>query len=107
MRDRDTGRSRGFGFVTYASGQEAQSAIAGLNDKELDGRRVKVNLANARGQGGAGGGMCRVLCLSNKQRYLKIFKNVLFRLPRRRWRLRWWSRRLPRWRRLRWWPGWL
>ncbi|CAL1707790.1 unnamed protein product [Somion occarium] len=55
MRDRDTGRSRGFGFVTYSSGQEAQAAIAGLNEQELDGRRVKVNLANARGYQGGGG----------------------------------------------------
>lgn len=38
MRDRETGRSRGFGFVTYSSSQEADSAIAGLNEGELDGR---------------------------------------------------------------------
>ncbi|KAL6308192.1 hypothetical protein BKA93DRAFT_603772 [Sparassis latifolia] len=56
MRDRDTGRSRGFGFVTYSSGIEAQSAISNLNEQELDGRRIKVNLANARGGGGGGGG---------------------------------------------------
>ncbi|KAH7926499.1 RNA-binding domain-containing protein [Leucogyrophana mollusca] len=56
MRDRDTGRSRGFGFVTYSSEQEAQSAIASLNEQELDGRRVKVNLANPRGGAGGGGG---------------------------------------------------
>ena len=55
MRDRDTGRSRGFGFVTYATSAEAQNAIAGLNEQELDGRRIKVNLANARGGGGGGG----------------------------------------------------
>jgi len=56
MRDRDTGRSRGFGFVTYGTPTEADAAIENLNDQELDGRRVKVNLANARGGGGGGGG---------------------------------------------------
>lgn len=56
MRDRDTGRSRGFGFVTFANGDEANAAISGLNEQELDGRRIKVNLANSRGSGGGGGG---------------------------------------------------
>jgi len=56
MRDRETGRSRGFGFVTYGSEAEAQNAINNMNERELDGRRVKVNLANARGSGGGGGG---------------------------------------------------
>lgn len=48
MRDRDTGRSRGFGFVTYHNGEDAQSAINGMHETDLDGRRIKVNLANAR-----------------------------------------------------------
>jgi hypothetical protein len=48
MRDRDTGRSRGFGFVTFSNTQEADAAIQGLNEQELDGRRIKVNMANAR-----------------------------------------------------------
>ncbi|KAI0717209.1 hypothetical protein C8T65DRAFT_641715 [Cerioporus squamosus] len=56
MRDRETGRSRGFGFVTFGNGTEAQAAIDNLNEQELDGRRLKVNLANARGSGGGGGG---------------------------------------------------
>jgi cold-inducible RNA-binding protein len=56
MRDRETGRSRGFGFVTYATQEEADHAIASMNDQDLDGRRIKVNLANPRPSGGGGGG---------------------------------------------------
>lgn len=69
MKDSDTGRSRGFGLVTFASGQEADAAIGALNEQELDGRRLKVNLhhtkstpnpADGRNSGGygtaAGGG---------------------------------------------------
>ena len=56
MRDRETQRSRGFGFVTYSTEAEANAAIDGMNDQELDGRRIRVNIANARGGGGGGGG---------------------------------------------------
>ena len=56
MKDRETGRSRGFGFVTLASSQEADAAINALHDQDLDGRRIRVNLANARPSGGGGGG---------------------------------------------------
>jgi RNA recognition motif-containing protein len=56
MRDRDTGRSRGFGFVTYGTTEEANHAIANMNEQELDGRRIKVNLANPRSSGTAAGG---------------------------------------------------
>lgn len=49
------GRSRGFGFVTMSSNQEAEAAVSGLNEQELDGRRIKVNLANSRSSDGGGG----------------------------------------------------
>ncbi|GFZ12156.1 glycine-rich RNA-binding protein 3 [Actinidia rufa] len=61
--DRETGRSRGFGFVTYTSDEEASAAIQALDGQDLHGRRVKVNYANERppraggfGGGGYGGG---------------------------------------------------
>lgn len=48
MKDRDSGRSRGFGFVTFMTQQEADAAIMALNEQELDGRRIRVNMANSR-----------------------------------------------------------
>lgn len=58
IQDRQTGRSRGFGFVTMPSDDEAQAAIDGLNEKEVNGRTLKVNKAKERtgGGGGRGGG---------------------------------------------------
>ena len=58
ITDRDTGRSRGFGFVEMASEDEAQEAIQQLDNTELDGRTIRVAQANPRpdSRGGGGGG---------------------------------------------------
>ena len=59
ISDRDTGRSKGFGFVEMGSDEEAQAAIAALNGQEHDGRALTVNEAKpreSRGGGGFGGG---------------------------------------------------
>ena len=61
VMDRETGRSKGFGFVEMGSDQEAQAAINGLNGKEVGGRSLTVNEARPRedrggGRGGYGGG---------------------------------------------------
>ncbi|KAF9601895.1 hypothetical protein IFM89_023959 [Coptis chinensis] len=54
--DRETGRSRGFGFVTFLSEQVMREAIEGMNGQELDGRNITVNEAQSRDSGGGGGG---------------------------------------------------
>jgi RNA recognition motif-containing protein len=54
--DRDTNRSKGFGFVEMDSESEAQAAIQGLHDQEHDGRRLTVNEAKPREDRGGGGG---------------------------------------------------
>lgn len=59
IKDRDTGRSKGFGFVEMPTSEEAQSAISALNGKELSGRTITVNEAKPRVErsfGGGGGG---------------------------------------------------
>ena len=63
IMDRDTGRSKGFGFVEMQNDAEAQAAIAGVNGREHDGRTLTVNEARPRearsgggGRGGYGGG---------------------------------------------------
>ena len=61
IMDRDTGRSKGFGFVEMGSDQEAQAAIAAMNGKDMGGRSLTVNEARPKesgggGRGGSGGG---------------------------------------------------
>lgn len=54
LTDRDTGRSKGFGFVEMSSTQEAQSAIEGMNGREMGGRALTVNEARPREERPAG-----------------------------------------------------
>jgi RNA recognition motif-containing protein len=56
IMDRDTGRSKGFGFVEMGSDQEAQAAIAAMSGKEVEGRQLTVNEAKPREDRGGGGG---------------------------------------------------
>jgi len=60
VEDRETGRSRGFGFVEMATAEEGQAAITQFNGKEVNGRALTVNEARPRedrgGRGGGGGG---------------------------------------------------
>ncbi len=56
ITDRDSGRSRGFGFVTFADAAAADEAIEQMNGAELDGRTLNVNEAQDRQRGGGGGG---------------------------------------------------
>jgi RNA recognition motif-containing protein len=56
IEDRATGRRKGFGFVEMNSEAEAQAAIQGLHDRELEGRRLTVNEAKPREDRGGGGG---------------------------------------------------
>jgi len=56
VTDRETGQSRGFGFVEFGSNSDAESAIAAMNGASLDGRALNVNVAKPREGGGGGGG---------------------------------------------------
>lgn len=55
ISDRDSGRSRGFGFVTFNDDEAADKAVAALNGSELDGRTIRVDVAQARERSGGGG----------------------------------------------------
>ena len=59
VTDRDTGRSRGFGFVEMATAEEADKAIAQFHGKDLDGRQLKVEKASPGGARSGGGGSSR------------------------------------------------
>jgi RNA recognition motif-containing protein len=56
ITDRDSGRSKGFGFVEFADDTQAQAAIAGLNGKDVGGRALTVSPARPKTEGGGGGG---------------------------------------------------
>jgi RNA recognition motif-containing protein len=56
VTDRESGQSRGFGFVEFGSNTEAEAAIAAMNGATLDGRALNVNVAKPREGGGGGGG---------------------------------------------------
>ena len=56
VTDRDSGRSRGFGFVEFTNDEEADAAIEALNGKEINGRALTVNVAKPRENRGGGGG---------------------------------------------------
>lgn len=56
IQDRDTGRSKGFGFVEMQTDDAAQRAISGMHEKQVDGRSLTVNEAKPRESGGGGRG---------------------------------------------------
>ena len=56
ITDKFSGQSRGFGFIEMSTAEEAQRAISELNGKELDGRKITVNVSNPRTPGSGGGG---------------------------------------------------
>jgi RNA recognition motif-containing protein len=56
IMDRDTGRSRGFGFVNMETESEAKEAMQALNNKEIEGRAMSVTVAREKTSGGGGGG---------------------------------------------------
>jgi cold-inducible RNA-binding protein len=59
IQDRETGRSRGFGFVTFSDSDAAQRAISAMNGKDIDGRTIKVNAAEDKPRSSGGGSFGR------------------------------------------------
>jgi RNA recognition motif-containing protein len=82
IQDRDTGRSKGFGFVEMADDNGAREAINGLHEKEHDGRALTVNEARPReergGSRGGGGGVTKKLVISPKDQYRSAFQALRF-----------------------------
>lgn len=67
MMDRETGQSKGFGFVEMASAEVAQAAITGLHGMSVDGRSIVVNLARPREEGKSAGGYSQADYKSTKR----------------------------------------
>lgn len=59
ISDRDTGRSKGFGFVEMATAEQAEAAIEAYNGQEVEGRQIKVNIAMEKPRGERRGGFNR------------------------------------------------
>ncbi len=59
ISDRMSGRSKGFGFVTFATEEMAKAAIEGMHEKEIEGRKIIVNVAKPREESGSRGGFRR------------------------------------------------
>nr|POF20059.1 glycine-rich rna-binding protein 4, mitochondrial [Quercus suber] len=107
VKDRDTGRSRGFGFVRFSEDSASDAAIAAMNNVEFDGRTIRVDKASERAPGGGGGGGFS----GGRGRFTlrTALENVVpgrwgrrQLAPGRRWR---WLRRPTGWLRRRWLPA--
>ena len=88
IMDRDTGRSKGFGFVEMGSDAEAQAAIQALSGKEVDGRALTVNEAQSQDRGRSWGRRRRSRRLRRRRRSWRLRRRRWRRLRRRRWRPR-------------------